>query len=168
VKWQFVLAEDWASRAIAWWGQGYGGWSHVDAVMPDGWLLGARDDVIAPRDMKPIRPGVRLRPPHYEKWRRRVVVTLAVSPDEDERWGKFLLKQIGLKYDSGAIVDFFLGRRETKCAGHWICSGVQMAGLRESGKAFPSHIPDNQITPNTLYVLITAGLGGVMTEHTPH
>ena len=31
---------------IAYWGQGYGGWSHVDVFDRDGWLVGARSDVI--------------------------------------------------------------------------------------------------------------------------
>ena len=165
MKWQFVLAEDWGSRLIAWYGQGYGGWSHVDAVMPSGWLLGARDDLITAGGMNPVVPGVRLRPPNYEKWIRRQVVSLPCTPAQDATWMQFLERQIGKPYDSGAIWAFITGRREPNAPGYWICSALQMGAARAAVKAYPTLIPDSQITPDAYYILCTAGWGGVVTEH---
>ena len=165
MKVQFVLGADWPSRVIAWWGQGYGGWSHVDAVMDDGWLLGARDDVIDPPGLPVVKAGVQLRPPNYERWARRSVIDIPATPIEERRWLDFLQHQINFQYDSGAILAFITGRREPTAPGHWICSALQMGAARASGKAFATLIPDSQVTPNSLYLLFTAGLGGVVVSY---
>jgi hypothetical protein len=54
IKLRFVRGLDFSSRVIAWFSAGH--LSHVDAVMPDGSLLGARSDVI-----KGIPTGVQIR-----------------------------------------------------------------------------------------------------------
>ena len=78
---QFVLGADLASRAIAFWGQGYGGFSHVDAVLSDGTLLGARNDVAGDQPA-----GVRIRPANYETWARKERLELACTFTQEATW----------------------------------------------------------------------------------
>jgi len=160
---QFVCGQELSSRLIAWYGNGYGGFSHVDAVMPDGSLLGARDDAIYVEgrdgDWSRIAPGVRLRPPEYETWARKAVIQIPCSPANANRWEEFLRGQIGQPYDSGSIWGFVLGIRSHQ-TGHWICSALQSAALQDIGLMGRTTVPTNQITPDALYLLATAGLGG--------
>jgi hypothetical protein len=44
IRLQFVLGTGLSSQAIAWFSAGH--FSHVDAVLPDNRLLGARSDVV--------------------------------------------------------------------------------------------------------------------------
>jgi hypothetical protein len=159
IKLQFVLSPGWTAQLTAWWGMGYNGWSHVDAVMPTGWLLGARDDVIKAPDGLAYKAGVELRPPDYEKWIRRTVVTLKVSQVMADKWQEWLLDQRDRPYDSDAIWGFILGRKQ-HAKGHWICSALQTGALRQIGKLFKLPYEPSQVTPDTLFFAVTAGLGG--------
>lgn len=107
IRLQFVLGASLSSRLIAWYGQGYGGYSHVDAVLPDGRLLGARSDAVGG-----VYPGVRVRPANYEKWVRRTLVELPVTESRAHAWVEALQRQVGCQYDKQAILGFILGRRE--------------------------------------------------------
>jgi hypothetical protein len=154
IRLQFVLGASLSSRLIAWYGQGYGGYSHVDAVLPDGRLLGARSDAVGG-----VYPGVRVRPAHYEKWVRRTVVELQVTEGRARAWVETLQRQVGCQYDKQAILGFILGRREhTK--GHWICSALQTHALKRVHLLHQVPILDSQVTPDNLFTLVTAGLGG--------
>jgi hypothetical protein len=154
IRLQFVCGKGLSSRFIAWYGNGYGGYSHVDAVLPDGTLLGARDDAIGS-----VPAGVQIRQPFYEQWLRRVVVSITSTDDEASLWEKYLRSQLNEPYDPQAIWGFILGiRRHTK--GHWICSALQTRALCTIGKLFSFPVPDSQVTPDALFLLVTAGLGG--------
>lgn len=154
IRMQFVLGSDLSSRLIAWYGQGYGGFSHVDAVLPDGTLLGARNDAIGGQP-----PGVRIRPPEYEKWANRALVELPATDTQAASWQSFLRLQIGDPYDRGAILGFLLGKQD-HASGHWICSALQHQALQQIHFLYPSPIPDSQVTPDSLFQLVTSGLGG--------
>jgi hypothetical protein len=148
--WQFVLGDDWSSEFIAWYGQGYGGYSHVDAILPDGSLLGARSDSVGGQP-----PGVRIRPPNYEKWKRRAVVTLQSTDQQAQAWRDFLKSQIGLGYDKADIIGFIIGR-PMSTPGHWICSALQMDAL-EVVKVFPNlPLTPQQCPPNMLMAMLLA------------
>jgi hypothetical protein len=67
---QFVTTKGLLSRAIRVFERAW--MSHVDSVMADGRLLGAQED------------GVKIRPPHYEKFSRVERVVIAV-PDVSRR-----------------------------------------------------------------------------------
>lgn len=142
---QFVLGKGWSSRAIAWWGQSYGGFSHVDAVLADGTLLGARSDAVGGQ-----APGVRIRPPDYEKWARRAVVTIPSTDAQAANWEGYLRTQVGDPYDKADILGLILGI-PLMSAGHWICSALQFSALRVIGKAPPVPQIPQQIPPNMLY-----------------
>lgn len=154
VRLSFVLGADLSSRLIAWYGQGTGGWSHVDAELPDGSLLGARSDWIGK-----IQPGVRVRPPNYEKWIRRAVVEIPGSQFKVAEWESWLRKQVGRQYDEGAIWSFIVGAKDHQ-PGRWICSACQFEGLERIGLLHRTTLEPSQVTPDALFFTVTSGLGG--------
>lgn len=154
VRLSFVCGASLSSRLIAWYGNGYGGYSHVDAVLKDGCLLGARDDAVGGQ-----LPGVRIRPQNYEKWSRRAIVDIPCTEGQAVDWEAWLRAQIGKPYDSGAIWGFITGARDHQ-KGHWICSACQTGALRHVSLLHKIPVPDSQVTPNSLLLLATAGLGG--------
>lgn len=84
--------------------------SHVDLVLPSGYLLGAR-----------LRGGVVARPPDYHKFSKIVRVSCMV-PDVDAAY-RFAYAQLGKPYNKQAIVDFFLHRERafTLSQPRWFC-----------------------------------------------
>jgi len=155
IKLSFVCGSGLSSKLISWWGQGYNGWSHVDAVLPDGTLLGARDD--SPGGTK---PGVQIRPANYETWARRDVLELETTPTQAFSWEVYLRAQVGKPYDQAAILGFILGKADHD-SGHWICSALQTAALEKVGilpAGFSDSIATSQVAPNALH-LLALGLG---------
>lgn len=151
MRWQFVLGAAISSRLIAWWGMGYNGWSHVDAILPDGSCLGARSDVIGN-----IPAGVQIRPEGYEKWKRRAVLTLSCTPDEETEWTDQLKRNVGLGYDKADILGFIFGMPMFE-PGHWICSALQLDVLETVGKVnLQGRITPQQCPPNMLYAILLA------------
>lgn len=153
VRLQFVLGADFSSRLIAWYGQGYGGFSHVDAVLPDGSLLGARSDRVGGKP-----PGVQIRSAGYETWKRREVVEIPCEFWQAGAWLDCLEAKVGDEYDKGAIIAFITGDRDHD-QGHWICSAAQTDAL-ETAQLLPSlPVPPQQVTPDALR-LIAYSIGG--------
>lgn len=151
MRWQFVLGAGLSSRLIAWYGEGYGGWSHVDALLPNGACLGARSDVIGD-----IPAGVQVRPAEYENWRRRSVLTLNGSIDDESEWKACLHRYIGRGYDKADILGFILGKPLME-PGHWICSALQLDVLETLGKVnLQGKITPQQCPPNMLYAILLA------------
>lgn len=150
IRLQFVCGSDIASRLIAWYGNGYGGYSHVDAVLPDGSLLGARSDRVGGQP-----PGVRIRPANYDKWVRRVVLGLSVSSTDAFTWEAWLRSQVGKPYDMPAIWGFLLGRK-TEEKGQWICSALQAGALEAVGAMHRLLVPPSQVTPDALCNIVCA------------
>jgi hypothetical protein len=148
VKLQFVLGNGLSSQAIAWFSSGT--FSHVDAVLPDGTLLGARSDGCGGQ-----QPGVRIRPPAYETWKRRVVMSYPVPPAAEAKLYKFLKEQLGKPYDKTAIWGFAAGRdwRDPK---DWFCSELQAAAMEAAGIIPTLYTPTSKITPATLATLFSA------------
>lgn len=155
---QFVLGSGLSSRLIAWYGNGYGGFSHVDGILKDGRLLGARSDKVGGQPA-----GVHIRPPGYEQWTKRTQVTLQVSDSEYDDWEANLRAKIGTPYDTTSILGFITGRQQST-DGHWICSQLQINALQHIKKVpFPLPMPAHQITPNSV-LLISAAIGGNVKE----
>lgn len=150
LRWQFVLGAGLPSRAIAWWGSGYNGWSHVDAILPDGSCLGARSDVIGG-----VKAGVQIRPPAYEKWVRRAVLKLPCTAGEAAEWETYLRSQVGDPYDKADILGLIIGR-PISSAGHWICSALQTDALERVGKLPKLPLTPQQVSPNTLLAMLCA------------
>lgn len=152
IRFQFSRQADLASDAIAWFTQGT--FSHVDAVLPSGELLGARSDHIGGKPS-----GVQIRPHDYAKWAQKVTFEVPVSEQQKIDFWNFLYHQIGKPYDTKAIWGFVLGRywREDDS---WICSELQ-ASASEHAKITPKlYLATNKITPVS-WALTVSALPGV-------
>lgn len=136
---QFVLGGGIASSTIAWFSQGH--FSHVDAVMPDDSLLGARSDVI-----DGIPSGVRVRPEKYESWKKVTRFTIPCKPNQYMLWWHFLNRQLKQPYDHLAILAFAVDR-DWRDPNSWICSELQSAALEAAGIIPRLYLAANKITP---------------------
>ena len=156
IRLQFVLGWGFTSQAIAWFSAGH--FSHVDAILPDGSLLGARSDWT---NGGKVPPGVRIRPAFYESWKERVVMKLISEPKQEHEFYAFLNKQLGKPYDKSSIVAFATGRagRDWREADSWFCSELQSAALETCGACPSLYTPLNKITPAALATVVSA-LGG--------
>jgi hypothetical protein len=160
IQLNFVCGTSIASAAISWFGFGPKGFSHVDAIMPDGMMLGARATRIGS-----VPAGVQLRKPGYLKWERQAVVTIPSTPQQEEAWQKWLMSKINSPYDEKAILGFLLDQ-SWSTPGDYICSALQTGALKEIGVLKrPTPVRDSQITPDSLFLMLTYGTGtGVITS----
>lgn len=156
-----------SSWAIAREGYSVGGWSHIAPMLPDGSHIDARDDWIhAPtkgwgdsRFQPSIAPGVQHRPPNYEKWKRWAVVQFLLPDDQVDRAHRFLWESIGDGYDSKAIAGFILGL-SLHAPAHFICSALGYNFCRTAQLGYDGPIPNYEVSPDDLYLLMTNGWGG--------
>lgn len=148
VSLQFVREARLSSDLIAWFSAGT--FSHVDAVMPDGSLLGAFE-----RAVSGYRSGVQIRRPGYINLAAQVRVDIEVTQDQRDQWEAFLRAQIGKAYDWGAIEGFVTGRYSPK-SGQWICSAVQTAGVEVPKIIRQLFLEPSKITPVALLLVLSA------------
>lgn len=144
IRLQFVAQDDFCSRAICWFSAGH--LSHVDAILPDGRLYGARNEF--PR-------GVWARPPGYRAFTRRVTATIPATAAQRGRFYDFLRRQRGKPYDWRAIAAFAFNRN-WRAADSWICSELQAAALEYAGLCPPLYLAANKITPVALALAVSA------------
>lgn len=139
---QFVSNNSLGSKVIEWFDHGL--YSHVDSVMPDGSLLGARNDVI-----QGFAKGVQVRPASYVMGYAHVKrVELITSATIAEAYYEFVKSQIGKPYDTTAIAGFIAGRNWLE-EDSWFCSELSTKGLVVS--KFLQHLPSapcNKIAPD--------------------
>lgn len=131
----------------------YGFWaSHVEAVMPDGTLLGAH-----------YEGGVQARAPDYDKGKftRELFIDLPSIEDATHPWGmedrfhNFLHAQVGKPYDVEAIAAF-VARRDWQEPDSWFCSELQAAALVACGWfSAPLATGFNHITPRDLLLIVS-------------
>jgi hypothetical protein len=166
IRWQFVCERDLGSRTIAWFSQGHV--SHVDCVLErgclghgglDGYLLGARDDHAGGQ-----LPGVRIRPPRYHRFARRVVMSIACTETQRTAFFGFLERQLGKPYDGEAILAFVFNRNWRE-PDSWICSELQAAACEAAGLLPRLVVAANKITPVALMLAFSAA--GATIEHHP-
>lgn len=150
IRLRFVCQDQFSSNLIAWFSSGH--FSHVDCILPDGTLLGARSDAVGGR-----LPGVFARPADYLKSSSVVVFTLAATPAQEEFFYAFLRMQIGKPYDKLAIIAFLVNRN-WRDMDSWMCSELQAAALEAAGICPPLYLAANKITPVAL-ALVTSALG---------
>jgi len=142
---QFTSNGDFGSQLIRWFDHGL--YSHVDTVLPDGRLLGARSDVVMG-----VPKGVQIRPADYvlDYQTRRVV--LPVSNAVEQEYYAFLMKQVGREYNQLAILAFFFGAAWSNPS-NWFCSQLVTAGLIDSGAIYKPSTPDSKIAPDDLLLI---------------
>lgn len=158
IKLQFVCEKAISSQVIAWFSAGH--FSHVDALLDDGYLLGARSDRVGG-----IPPGVQIRPPGYAKFSVRVVFHVPATPAQGQIYREFLEAQLRKPYDSKAIWGFLFNRNWRE-PDSWICSELQAAALEAAGVVPELYLAANKITPVSL-ALATSAVGAV-TEREKH
>lgn len=111
IVWQFAAGDDFSASLIKFGTRS--DWSHVDAVLPDGTLLGARID-----------GGVQIRQPGYAPFTK--TVRYSVSTPVADHFYEILKTQIGKPYDWRAIIAFGLGNRDWRSQDKWFCSELQI------------------------------------------
>lgn len=145
IKLRFVTCDDPVSAGIRI-GE-YGFWaSHVEAVMPDGTLLGAHYD-----------GGVQARPRGYDAavMQRELIVSLPCAAAAEQRFLDFLRAQLGKPYDLRAIVSL-VAERDWRTRDAWFCSELQAAALEASGWMEMLAADAAKITPRDLLLIVSS------------
>ena len=158
IRIRFVTGNDLISNAIR--AYEHDGWAtHVEAVMPDGSLLGAHLD-----------GGVMARAVDYDKGTRTRELIVELCEDDShcaltgnvpqeiaripDRFHAFLRAQVGKPYDMTAIMGLALNRdwREPES---WFCSELQAAALEACGYLPKLAAADNHISPRDLLLVLS-------------
>lgn len=146
---------NWACRIAQ-----YGFWpTHVEALMPDGTLLGAMGD------------GVKARSRYYDvdgfsdapNFTREMLIEVAATAEQEEAFHSFLRGQVGKPYDTWAIVSFYSKRssgRDWQADDSWFCSELIGAALAGCGK-FPQHmaVEFSRVTVRDVMLLVSTLTG---------
>ena len=185
IEYQGVLGKGLSSQLIARLGlTSDKGLSHFDSVLPDwyckrqllpyGSLLGARSDTVKAQTGHmagmPVPPGVQIRPPFYEKWKRRVVFRIPATHEQQIKWVQFHEAQIGKPYDRSLILGFALGNsfgtpRDWRDPDSWICSEEAAAAGEAAGIIEPLYVGPASISPNSLAIALSNARGRRVTEY---
>ena len=146
IRLQFSRQYDWSSGDIAWFTQGR--FSHVDALLPNGTLTGARSDRI-----QGIPPGVRNRPAGYAKWKYVSVMTMGVTRDQERAFYDFIASQVGKPYDGWDIWTIATGGRDRdwRADDAWICSELVTVAIEIALVFKEARVSASKIAPNPLY-----------------
>ncbi len=145
---QFAGSDSLTSRLIQWFD--HGAYAHVDSVLPDGRLLGARNDVMAG-----FPAGVQIRSPDYQVRYRLRRVTIPCTDEQEAAYYDFVKAQIGKPYDSKGIAGFILGRT-WRSPGAWFCSELNAAGLEAAGVVPALAASCDKIAPDDLLLVVSA------------
>lgn len=155
IRLQFVQGKGPVSRSIAWFSSGH--FSHVDIVLPDGTLLGARSD-----NADGVK-GVAIRRSDYEVWHKRVVFSIPCTDLQHEAAYDFARKQVGKPYDHTAILGFIFNRAWMD-SDSWYCAELAMAMLEHVKLIGPLYLAANKITPVAAALAVSAHRGTVWEE----
>jgi hypothetical protein len=146
---QFAGSSSIGGRIIEWYD--HGRFAHVDTVLPDGTLLGARDDVCGN-----VPAGVQIRPANYLTPDVKTFrVSLATTDEIAAAYYSFVKAQIGKPYDELAIAAFVSGRNWYR-DGEWFCSELVTAGLIAAAYLMPLVAPANKMAPDDLLLVLSA------------
>jgi uncharacterized protein YycO len=135
---QLVTEDSFASKLIRYFTNSE--FSHVDLVMPDGGLLGARLD-----------GGVQIRPDNYAKFTKLARFNIDLPADTAAKLFIFATAQVGKKYDSSGIINFFTQNRNWREDDSWFCSELIAAAFEHAGyPLFNPFVVAERITPRDL------------------
>lgn len=145
IRLRFVTGSDPTSRLIAAWQKD--GWAtHVEAVLPDGSLLGAH-----------LQGGVAIRPKGYDQatMTRELYVDLFAMPSMVEEFYAFMHAQVGKPYDVTAIEGLVLGR-DWREDDSWFCSEVVTGGMEKCAYIPRLASTINHVTPRDNLLIVSA------------
>jgi hypothetical protein len=145
---QFVEGSGLGAALIKYYDHGI--YSHVDSVLPDGTLLGARDDVI-----DGIPSGVQIRPASYVAGEIVLRVTIPCTDAQQDAFYAFVRVQLRKPYDETSIAAFALGR-DWRADDSWFCSELCAAAVEASGFVQPLSAAANKVAPDDLLLVISA------------
>lgn len=170
IRIRFVTGNDLISNAIRA-GERDGWCTHVEAIMPDGTLIGAHID-----------GGVEARPADYDKGTRtkELIVELSADDAQESAFTRFLGHQLGKPYDTTAVIGLglsavmpFLGYvvvaigstlglnqiahkgRDWREPDSWFCSELIAAALETCGYFRRLSAADNHILPRDLLLILS-------------
>ncbi len=138
---QFVTEKYDPESALIRWASN-GEYSHVDIVLPEGTLLGAR-----------ANGGVKIRNFNYAKFTAKSVVQVYV-PDYDAAMN-FAMSQIGKPYNYGAIADMIFGRDrgyDSENQPSWFCDELLYATVSAGGRWLLNEPNPLVLTPQEVYL----------------
>ena len=117
--------------------------SHVDAVMQDGGLLGAK-----------LLGGVCIR--KNQGFDKSLIVELPTTPEIYDKFYNFCQNQIGKPYDLVSLWAFVIERDITD-DDSWFCSELIVVALDKAGYfPYPLFTKYNKVTPQNLLLLLNA------------
>lgn len=148
VRYQFVKDTGIGAALIRW--RSRSPYSHVDLVLPDGNLLGARDSKIGN-----IPAGVQIRPPNYKHFSQVLVAELPCTEAQAQAIYAAVRSQIGKPYATEAIWDFIVDDNSdpqpTADNKAWFCDQLQAWGALAGGVPMLNPKTNlNAITPGDL------------------
>jgi hypothetical protein len=146
---QFSTIANPYSWAIEWFSGQPHSFAHVDAVLPDGRLLGARHDRRAG-----VPSGVQIRPENYATFKRKLVVSIPCAAGISNDFYFWLKTQIGKPYDTACILAFLAYADWHKIDG-WDCSALIAAALCRRFLPFPPAFPPSKIVPDALLLALS-------------
>lgn len=155
LRFQFSRQDDFTSDLIAL--GGAGDFSHVDIVLDDGTLLGARSDSVGGAP-----PGVQIRTPRYARWSHQVLIDMPCTPEQKAAALDFAYQQLGKPYDLLAIAAFVVGR-DWRSDDSWFCSELAARVGEVAGVFAQMYSPANKIAPVPLSLVCSALPGRVIT-----
>jgi hypothetical protein len=121
--------------------------SHVEALTPDGFLLGAH-----------LSGGTQKRPRDYDagQFSHELFLTLEATDDQAAAFYAFLDKHVGEPYDWKAILGFILPEHE-HTLDHAICSALIALALRACNYfRWPLAAPAHLVDPRDLLLILSA------------
>jgi uncharacterized protein YycO len=145
---QFVEGSGLGSGLIKYYG--HGDYSHVDAVLPDGTLLGARNDMLGN-----VPAGVQIRPADYVGKSKVLRLVLPATDEQAGAFYEFMWEQIGKPYNKMGILAFVVNANWSS-VGSWFCSQLVTAALQEARWLADLSEPANKIDPDDLRLILSA------------
>lgn len=127
--------------------------SHVEALTPDGFLLGAHAD-----------GGVARRPRDYDvgQWTLELLVAVPASADQQAAFWAFLAAQLGKPYDANAIKALAAGELSgmatlaDNAGAAWICSALIAGALKAAGLVLATPSTLRLTTPRDVLQMLAA------------
>jgi uncharacterized protein YycO len=140
-------------RGLASWAIRWGTWcdiSHVDLLLPKGYLLGARSDT--------VNPGVQIRMGDYGDFTRIIQCDYHFSPAQTKLYVDWCFSQIGKPYDTRGIASYFTHKRRNRDwrdESAWYCSEYHARASEVAENPFLdfSHIGIFKIDPRDLLLV---------------